>query len=219
MFLHIARKYCCALVTVAALTLSGFVAVPALAGGGIGEVAKVAGTVEGTPPQSSPRRLQAKDSVYFGELLKADQKARARVRFHDDTVLTLGDGARIRIDEMVYDPDAKSGNKAILTLLSGAFRYVSGSLSHTGDVKIHTPIATIGIRGTDFWGIQSDKSLSVVLLDDGVVTLTTKAGTVTLDRRATGVTITDPDAALPVPVPFSDEAIAKAARTVAFPDK
>ena len=51
--------------------------------------------------------------------------------------------------EMIYDPSAQQGQAAI-SLLQGAFTFVSGQIAKTGvdAMVIETPTATIGIRGT-----------------------------------------------------------------------
>ena len=39
-------------------------------------------------------------------------------------------------------------NGALFTLVEGTFAFVAGKVAHSGDMKIATPVATMGIRGT-----------------------------------------------------------------------
>jgi len=47
----------------------------------------------------------------------------------------------------VYDPKGKS-NSTLFSLTKGTFTFVAGKVAKTGDMKIDTPVATMGIRGT-----------------------------------------------------------------------
>jgi hypothetical protein len=51
------------------------------------------------------------------------------------------------LSEFVYDPSGTS-NSTLLSLTKGTFTFVAGSIAKTGDMKIDTPVATMGIRGT-----------------------------------------------------------------------
>ena len=51
------------------------------------------------------------------------------------------------LNEFVYDPNGKS-NSTFFSLTKGTFTFVAGKVAKTGDMKIDTPVATMGIRGT-----------------------------------------------------------------------
>jgi hypothetical protein len=51
------------------------------------------------------------------------------------------------LNEFVYDPNGKS-NSTLFSLTKGTFTFVAGKVAKTGDMKIDTPVATMGIRGT-----------------------------------------------------------------------
>ena len=48
---------------------------------------------------------------------------------------------------MVYDPNG-SDNKSLLSLVQGTISFVAGATAKHGDMKVDTPVATMGIRGT-----------------------------------------------------------------------
>ena len=54
------------------------------------------------------------------------------------------------LNEYSYDPNSTS-NSALFNLVEGGLSFVAGKVAHTGDMKIGTPIATMGIRGTAGW--------------------------------------------------------------------
>jgi VCBS repeat-containing protein len=48
---------------------------------------------------------------------------------------------------MVYDPNG-SNNSSLISLVAGTISFVAGQTAKHGDMKIDTPVATMGIRGT-----------------------------------------------------------------------
>jgi hypothetical protein len=145
---------------------------------------RAAGIVEG-----SAEDLAAGATVYLDEKITTGADARLAVTFADGTALAIGEKANITLDQFVYA--AGGANKFHATVI-GAFRFISGS-SHnaTREASITTAVATIGIRGTDFWGGPIDNAAGVVLLD-GAVTVTTAGGSIDLDAANSGVDIAGP---------------------------
>lgn len=77
--------------------------------------------------------------------------AQAAVVFRDGTLLTLGSGADILVRDYVFEP--KSDKFAFsLYLAKGSAIYESGKIGKLSpqSVKVQTPKATVGVRGTRF---------------------------------------------------------------------
>ena len=104
--------------------------------------------------------------VQMKDELRTGPNARLQVTFRDNTVLTLGENATVVVDSYVYDPD-KSTGETVLQATRGAFRFVTGRLKELKQNKIavSTPVADIGIRGTEFWGGPIDAKYGILLLD------------------------------------------------------
>ena len=51
------------------------------------------------------------------------------------------------VNEFVYSRTATQ-NSQLLNLVQGSLTFISGEVAHTGNMKIGTPVATMGIRGT-----------------------------------------------------------------------
>ena len=51
------------------------------------------------------------------------------------------------LNEMIYNPTG-SNNASLLTLVQGTISFVAGATAKNGDMKVETPTATMGIRGT-----------------------------------------------------------------------
>ena len=70
------------------------------------------------------------------------------IRFDDGTVFSMSAGTKMVINHLVYDPHGSS-NSALFSVLKGTFTMVGGKIVDTGDMKVTTPIATLGIRGSN----------------------------------------------------------------------
>ena len=121
-------------------------------------------------------------AVHLSDELTTGADGYLQVTFRDDTVLTLAEDARVVIDRYVFDPDQGVGD-VLLTTTQGAFRFATGRLKELSkkNIEVSTPVAEVGIRGTEFWGGPVDGQYSVVLLD-GEISVKNQAGTVTLNQ-------------------------------------
>lgn len=122
------------------------------------------------------------DSVYMDDILETGPGGKLRVTFADDTELTLGPGADVVIDEFVYAPEARTA-RAALRVTAGAARVLAGAVERLGGqgaLSITTPVATIGIRGTDVFLELDGDHLQVALFSGYEVNVTNAAGTTVL---------------------------------------
>ncbi|MBI5591572.1 MAG: FecR domain-containing protein [Deltaproteobacteria bacterium] len=69
----------------------------------------------------------------------------------DDTVISMGPGSELVIDDFSFDPVEKKMS-FIARMLHGTISYVSGQIVKLSPESVHfeTPVATIGMRGTHF---------------------------------------------------------------------
>ena len=131
------------------------IAMAALAGGAaqgaiqdqitIGNTRVVVRTVIGTF-EGDLRVLQLEDDVYHNELIETEEESATKLIFVDETTLTLGPESSVVLDSFVYDPDPSKA-AFVMTATKGIFRFASGKLPKNA-YRLHTPAATIGIRGT-----------------------------------------------------------------------
>ncbi len=122
--------------------------------------AAVAHIVKLTP---SPGALAAGDPLYVGDVIQTAPDGKAGITFADGTAFNISGNARIALDEFVYDPNGKT-NATVFTLSKGTFTLIAGQAAKTGTMKVETPVATLGIRGT---------TPHVEIADDGTVSFAT----------------------------------------------
>jgi hypothetical protein len=138
----------------------------------IGKILSVAGsvTVEHTAAVvlqanivSGVTQAKVGDFVYRGDLVQTGAGSKVDITFTDGTSFAVSSNARMTLDEFVYDPKSNS-NSTLFSLAKGTFTFVAGDVAKTGNMRVDTPVGTMGIRGT---------TPRVEIADDGTVTFST----------------------------------------------
>src|SRR5262249_58178144 len=125
------------LIIVAVMLVSGFAGCECAAQDAIGTVSRIQGEASGTR-NGATRALAPNSAVFLNETVATGETARLEVTFTDNTRLTLGEKAKLTLDNYVYVYDPATGRGTIKFGLLGAFRFVSGQVS-----KLPTPQATL----------------------------------------------------------------------------
>ncbi len=112
----------------------------------IGRIEKVTGTATIVRNGVAIAANQG-DVVLKGDVLQTAAGSTLGVAFIDGTVFSLSASARLAVNELVYDPNGTS-NSAFMSIIQGSVTFVAGQVAKTGDMKVGTPVATMGIRGT-----------------------------------------------------------------------
>src|SRR5882724_5741108 len=93
--------------------------------------------------------LNAGDAVYKGDVVQtAGGNSAVGVIFGDGSTFNLSANARMVLNEFVYNPAPGSVNSSLINLVQGSITFIAGEVAKTGDMKVSTPVATMGIRGT-----------------------------------------------------------------------
>lgn len=195
--------------------LCAFIGGPAAAQEAIGAISRIQGEANGTRGGIT-RALSLNAPVFLNEIVSTGEAARLEVTFVDDTRMTIGEKAKLTLDTYVFDPAAGTGT--IKFGVAGALRFVSGKLTKlaSSDVSVTTGVATLGIRGTEFWGGPIDDQALGVFLVSGVVSVSNAAGEQILRQPGQGTNIATPGSA-PGPVSFwPQDKVDRAVATVTF---
>ena len=203
------------LIIVAVMLVSGFAGCECAAQDAIGTVSRIQGEASGTR-NGATRALAPNSAVFLNETVATGETARLEVTFTDNTRLTLGEKAKLTLNNYVYD--SATGRGTIKFGLLGAFRFVSGQVSKlaSAEVSVTTPVAIVGIRGTEFWGGPIDGQALGVFLIEGSVSVSNGAGQQILNLPGQGTNIAAPGAA-PGPVTFwPPDKVGRAIATVTF---
>lgn len=113
----------------------------------VGEATRVQRFAYQTPPQApSKAPLYRLDPVVKNARLETVTSGALEVTFTDGSRLTLGSASTVVVDNYVFG-GAQDAAGQTLKMTRGVFRFVSGSMPKD-QVKLKTPLVTIGIRGT-----------------------------------------------------------------------
>jgi hypothetical protein len=139
---------------------------------------------------AAPRVLQVGSSIFINDIVSTGKDARIEIRMIDDTVITLS--ARTQFVVMQYQFDGDQGD-ALLRLITGTFRAVTGKIAKLEGrpFKVATNVATIGVRGTEFWVGAFKNVPHVELIGGGGVTVENAGGRVEVTRPGWGTFIKD----------------------------
>ncbi|TWI71275.1 FecR family protein [Bradyrhizobium huanghuaihaiense] len=112
----------------------------------IGNVATVTGIATVIRDKNS-YPLRVRDDIYLNDVVQTSSNSTLGITFNDATTFNLSASAKITIDNYVYEDGGKQ-NSAIFDIGKGTVAFVAAAVAKTGDMKIATPTATLGIRGT-----------------------------------------------------------------------
>ena len=140
----------------------------------IGEVSSITGTAKAKRLDGNEFNLSNGDPVFQGDTIEVSNSGTIGLTFLDKTTLSLSEGGRMVLDELIYDSSNGTGSMN-LSMLEGVFSFTSGEIAKIGPdaMKLKTPVVTCGIRGTTVAGkaaVEGNENSFTLLQDaDGGV--------------------------------------------------
>lgn len=145
--------------------LGALAATPAFAAG-IATVTDVVNNGYRQPPGDRERRAAPSDELVSEEALRTARDSSIAVKFIDGSELSVEALSEVVLSDYLFDPAAATAS-GIITLNSGLFHFNSNNVADEGLV-LQTPVATIGIRGTQFLVTVADEITIVDILEGEV---------------------------------------------------
>jgi VCBS repeat-containing protein len=171
---------------------------PAAAAAAIGRVEAVSG--EATVMRNGVAiTLNVGDPVLKGDIVQTGRASTLALTFLDGTAFNLTASARMALNDLVYS-EGGSDNQALFSLVQGSISFLAGQIAKTGDMRVDTPVTTMGIRGTavlvDILSADGASRFSVMVEQNGAVgsyvllNKTTGAVLATVNQADTAVYVT-----------------------------
>ncbi len=113
----------------------------------IGQVATISGVATVTRANAAAAALKAADPIFKNDTLETAAGSSLGVTFDDETTFSLSANTRIVVDDFVYTQGGNA-NVASFNVALGTAAFVASLVAKTGDMKITTPNAVLGVRGT-----------------------------------------------------------------------
>lgn len=134
--------------------------------------ADTVGTItEQTGPVASITRNKASIPTIVSTPVEMDDavvtaNVRLGITFKDDSKVQITEQSKLVIDSFVYDSSKQDAGKLGLKVALGTARFASGQIAkHTPEnLKVETPTATVGVRGTDFTLTVDEIGRSLIIL-------------------------------------------------------
>ena len=114
----------------------------------IGQVKTVSG--EAAIVRGDARRAaKPGDAVYTKDVIETGDKGSIGITFIDNTVFSAGPNSQLALDQFRIDP---TSGEMLAEMKRGTLSVVSGDITKKspGAMKIKTPNAVLGVRGTTF---------------------------------------------------------------------
>lgn len=143
----------------------------AMAAEPVGEVVFVAGGAE-LQRQGQSQGLGKGTRVYEGDLVRTAANGHIHLRMNDNGFIAVRPASSLQVRQYRYDPESAEQNRVLLHLESGTARTISGKAgeSNRERYRFTTPVAAIGLRGTDYV-VQAEAELTRVSVLKGAITL------------------------------------------------
>lgn len=153
----------CGAATVAASALP---AAPA-----VGEVSMVLGKAWLRSADGSKQLLKRGSAIGVSDTIETGSNGHAHVRFVDQGLVVVRPSSVLQIERYEYDPQNPAASVVKLDLREGVARSISGEASHAArqNFRMNTPLAAIGVRGTDFVVSASQQSVSALVKEGAIV--------------------------------------------------
>tara|TARA_R110002126_G_scaffold13118_1_gene55930 strand:- start:170088 stop:173369 length:3282 start_codon:yes stop_codon:yes gene_type:complete len=151
----------------------------------IGQITETSGEVKIT--RSAGQLIKAENGtlIYQGDIIETADNGAVNIMFADESSFAISNDARMTIDEFIFDASSLDGISNF-SMLQGVFMYTSGAIggSDPDDVRIDTPIGSIGIRGTVLVGtITADGTNSEITVIEGAIVVSNKTGERVLSQQ------------------------------------
>lgn len=150
----------------------------------IGQVVWVSGAVKAVSTNNVTRVLERRSPIYEHDTIVTDASGSGQIVFTDSSTVALRNSTTYKIDQYNYNKQSPNDNKYVSTLVKGGFRTITGLISKgkPDSYEIKTPVATIGVRGTEYSIFYSEDTGLQAKLDAGAIFIANQASTLELNK-------------------------------------
>lgn len=136
-----------------------------------GHVAFVNGQVSLAAPGKPARTAQTGEPVFVGDHIQTQANSHVHLRMVDNAFLALRPSSQMVISAYQYDKDQPQASRIRIDLEQGISRAVSGKGGQAAknQYRFNTPLAAIGLRGTDYTVLADDQKTRVSVAQGGVI--------------------------------------------------
>ncbi len=114
--------------------------------------------------------LKKNDAIAAGQTIVTGKNGHVHIRFVDEAFVSVRPNSSLTIAQYSYNPNNAAANRVRFELAEGVARLISGKAGQSAkeNFRVNTPVAAIGIRGTDFL-VQASQATTRVAVQQGAV--------------------------------------------------
>lgn len=144
----------------------------ALAADVAGSVSFVIGDASVISDDGKSRNVARGDNINAGQVLQTGASGHIHLRMVDGAFVSIRPQSRLRIEDYKYDAANPANNRIKFVLEKGVARSITGRAGEASkeNYRLNTPLAAIGIRGTDFV-VQAAENITRVTVQSGAVVM------------------------------------------------
>lgn len=117
--------------------------------GSVGQVIKSYGRTFAISNKGKNRQLDVGSEVFVGDRIFTGVKGYIRLSMIDDAKIDLRCNSEMVIEDYQL---LRGGNRSVIYLIKGSVKKITGSIGKLADdvYEMRTPLATVGVRGTEY---------------------------------------------------------------------
>jgi len=137
----------------------------------VGEVSLVLGKAYIQAPGEARALIQVGTAISVSDMIETTPNGHVHIRFVDQALVSVRPSSRLEIVRYDYRPEAPSESIVKLNLVEGVTRAISGQAAKQAreNFRMNTPIAAIGVRGTDFVVSANQQSVRALVNEGAIV--------------------------------------------------
>jgi len=133
-------------------------------------VAEVVFTIGEVRVESGVLSRGAKINV--GDTVSTGVNGHVHLRFIDQAFVSVRPGSTLKVEQYTFDPATPANNRVKFVLSEGTSRLITGQAGQIAkqNFRLNTPVAAIGVRGTDFV-VQATADSTRVTVQQGAIVM------------------------------------------------
>jgi FecR protein len=139
----------------------------------VGEASMTIGTVKATSADGVARSLERGSPIRVGDKIETGDGGHVHIRFVDGGRLSVRPSSRLQVENYAKSSGASAVTTIKFRLDEGVVRSITGSWGEAARdrFRLNTPVAAIGIKGTDFV-VKTDINNTLASVYTGAIILT-----------------------------------------------
>ncbi|HWK55591.1 MAG TPA: FecR domain-containing protein [Hyphomicrobiales bacterium] len=138
----------------------------------VGQINLVIGKAYLVHADESREPIAVGSTVKVGDRIQTRSNAHVHIRFVDQAMVSVRPFSELQVQRYDYRPEDPAASVVKFKLLEGVTRAISGEAAESArqNFRLNTPVAAIGVRGTDFV-VQANGRESRALVNQGTIVM------------------------------------------------